>query len=243
MKRKSAPGSSKRSPKRAKASRSFIPKQRFGELKGLDTLLTESTAIVSTTNDSSNFYVLNLVPPGSGSFNRIGRKVRNKSVRVQGLARAQFGQASTTGNYNIYPLRMLVVWDKQPSGALPNFDAIFGYTPQTGTEASTVWANLRYDNTDRFRVLRDVKLEPKALVASALSAGTEVDTFYDVPFDEYIDLKGRETVYSGQSATQTIADISSGALYLIWRVPVATMASTHLWTISAVSTARLRYFD
>lgn len=213
------------------------------ELKGMDTLVTEASAIVNTTNDGSNTTVLNLVPPGSGSFNRVGRKIRMKSVRLRGIARLQSGQASTTGNYQFCPLRMVVVFDKQPSGALPVFSDIFGYTPQTGTEASTPWANLRYDNTDRFKVLKDCLIQPSVAVASALSGGTETDSFYDVPFDEYIKLKGLETVYSGQSATQTIADISSGALYVIWRVPSASVASTFLWTVSAVSLARLRYYD
>lgn len=213
------------------------------ELKGLDTLLTQASPIVATTTGSENTSVLNLVPPGSGSYNRVGRKIRMKSVRLRGLARFQCGQAGTTGNYTVYPLRMIVVLDKQPSGAQPIFSDIFGYTPQTGTEASTVMSNLRYDNTDRFKVLKDVLLEPDKLVASALSGGTEVDSFYSVKFDEYIKLNGVEAVYSGQSATQTIADISSNALYVIWRATVATSSAVHAWEVTADSIARLRYYD
>ncbi|AYP28927.1 MAG: coat protein/nuclear export [Cressdnaviricota sp.] len=216
---------------------------KHGELKGVDVLLTQ-TAIVATTNDSSNSVVLNLVPSGATSYNRVGKKIYNQSVRLKGVAIHQVGATTTTSNTLYTPLRMVVVWDKQPSsGAVPNWDAIFGYTPQNGTEASTVLSPPRYDNMDRFTVLRDIELEPKSIATPfAGVGGTELDGYFYVPFDEYIKLNGRETVFSGQTAAMTIADVSTGALYVYFRALV-NAAGTSVWTVDSSSVARLRYTD
>jgi len=221
--------------------------QRYAkpEVKGLDTTFT--AAIVSTTNDGSNIVPLNLIPPGSGSFNRIGRKARLLSARIRGAISFVTTPGSTgivNGNY----VRMLVVWDKQPSGALPSWNTIFGLTPQTGTETTSLLAPLAYDNMERFSVLKDVMLQPQDLLPVGVSA-TGVTTQI-VPFDTFISLKNCETTYSGQSATQTISDISSGALYLVFRAlaNVAYSGGTptvpgNQASIEANSFARLRFID
>jgi hypothetical protein len=213
------------------------------EVKGVDILLTQAT-IVNTTNDGTNAVVLNLIPPGSGSWNRIGRKAQLQSVRLRGTA--QFiGTPGSAGLTVQNWMRMVVVWDKQPSGTQPAWDTIFGITPQSGTEASTLLAPLRYDNMDRFQVLKDTVVSPNDCLPVGVAATGQ--TTQSIPFDCYIPLKGRETVYSGQTATQTIADISSGGLYVYFRcmynqavsgaVPQAQVA------IDANSLARLRFLD
>lgn len=213
------------------------------ELKGVDIALTQAS-IVATTNDSSNAAVLNLIPPGSGSWNRIGRKAQLNSIRLRGSC-IFTATPGSTGQASANWMRMVVVWDKQPSGSQPTFDAIFGITPQSGTETSTLLAPLRYDNMERFQVLKDVVLTPPdALPVGVVTSGT---TSQIVPFDCYISLGGRETVYSGQTATQTIADISSGGLYVYFRalynqtVSGATLGAAA--SIDAQSFARLRFLD
>lgn len=223
------------------SSRVFVPRQRLGEVKGLDTVLT-LTPVISTTNTNGSIFVLNLVAPGSASYNRIGRKIYNKSVRVRGSMYMQYALQATTSDLEANFCRMVLVWDKQPSsGSIPTFDTIFGITAQDGTESSSVLAPLRYDNMDRFKVLKDcvVEFHPQATppLGGSINLVTKI-----APFDEYVKLGGRETVYSGQSATQTIADISSGALYLVYRVYNNT-ATTCQVGIESNSFARLRYTD
>ena len=62
--------------------------------------------------------------------------------------------------------------------------------------------------------------------------------------DEYIKIPSScaTTVYSGQSSPQTIADISSGALYVIFRVDQNTTGKFTA-TVPSSSWARLRYYD
>lgn len=213
---------------------------RVGEVKGLDTSIG-LTPVIITTNTNGSIFVLNLIPPGTGSWNRVGRKCYLKSLRIKANATYQYAPFATTFNQAATFLRYIVVWDKQPSGGtIPSFDTIFGQTDQAGTESTTLLSPLKYDNMDRFQVLLDKRCDFNP--ASFASGGSVNAVGMSESIDEYIKLKGKECVYSGQSATQTIADISTGALYLIFRASQNT-ATSAVMTISTDSMARLRYTD
>lgn len=222
---------------RAKPKVDYVQLQKnSGEKKGVDQVLTLSPVIATTSTNGSAF-TLNLVRPGSASYNRVGRKIFLKSLRLTGQAEYLNGFAPTTGNITGGLLRMVVVWDKQPSGALPAFDEIFGVTLQDGTEQSQVLAPPRYDNMGRFQVLRDCHIQGLPQLTPGTGGSVNEITYY-YPFDEFIKLGNRTTVFSGQSSPSTIADISSGGLYVYFR---ATTGSTMY--ISSFSNARLRYSD
>ena len=69
--------------RRAEPAR-FIRPARAGETKGMDTDISTG-AIVSTTNTNANIGVLNLVQQGAGAWNRVGRKIHAKSIRIKGV--------------------------------------------------------------------------------------------------------------------------------------------------------------
>lgn len=211
-----------------------------GEKKGVDTSLS-LTPVIATTNTNASSFVLNLVQQGAGSWNRVGRKINLLSVRLRGTATFTIGPTVTTGNLLSNTMRMVVVWDKQPSGAaIPTFDAVFGKTAQDGTESCTFLDPVRYDNMDRFAILRDVVCAKSATAVLTTGTSNQLDMNFD--FDEFVKLGGREVVFSGQSAPMTIADISTGALYVYFRTEFNT-ASTNFVGIDAHSMARLRYTD
>lgn len=211
-----------------------------GELKGADTGLSRATAIEETTNSNAKIMVLNGISPGSASYNRIGRKIRMQSIRVTGhIQTLRINEAVTGDMYGNY-VRMVIVYDKQPSDALPNFDTIFGRTLTSGIEDSGILENLRYDNTGRFRVYMDEKIEFPAEFNN-LNAGTADRVRNFKLFDKYVKLPNLPTVYSGQSIPTTIADISSGALYFIIRAYIDDSTQTEMYIDNA--TARLRYYD
>lgn len=218
-------------------ARLFRPMARAGELKGVDTLLTQ-TPILDTTNTNAGIVVVNLVVPGTGSFNRVGRKIRMRSLRLVGDFDGQCTYQALQLTQHGGTVRMTVVYDKQPSGVLPTFDTIFGLTQPDGTEASTFLANLRFDNTERFVVLRDkiCNLNPEGITPTG---GAIISPKFH--FDEYIRLN-HDTVFSGQSSPQTISDISSGALYVIFRCDTNS-SGIFTATIPSYSFARLRYVD
>lgn len=213
--------------------------RKVGEVKGVDTDVSLAT-VPTTTNDNSGFVVLNLIQQGTGSWNRVGRKAYMKSVRCT-LDAVLAVTTASPNNVAAPCLRIALVWDKQPSGgSIPTFDTIFGHTLQDGTEASSVLDAVKYDNMDRFRVLKECFINPNPGILNSGMSGSGVYTlhFYE---DIYLKLK-KETVFLGQSSPMTIADISSGALYLVYRT-VSDTDTDDKWSINTTSFARLRYTD
>jgi len=210
------------------------------ELKGVDTQLTLSPIIATTSTNASSF-TLNLVPPGSGSWNRVGRRICMKNLRIKGNLLQTYALIATTNNILGNYVRMVVVWDRQPSsGSVPTYDTIFGNTDQAGTESTGILSTLKYDNMQRFRVLRDTVINCPADTTPGL-AGTQNLVTNCYPFDEYIKLPNLESTYSGQTATQTIADISTGALYVFFRAN--SNAASNFVEVDSDTWARLRYYD
>jgi len=206
--------------------------------KGMDTDVSLSP-VINTTGTNASSFVLNLVQAGNGSWNRVGRKIIPKSLRIKGVAIFQVTPTSPTGNQVGNEIRMVVVWDKQPSaGAVPNFDTIFGITTQDGTESCPdITCPPRFDTMDRFQIVRDCIFSQGMAVSN--SFGTAPSMQYVITIDEYIPLKVGETVFSGQSAPMTIADINSGALYVYFRA-----RNNQADTVPAIDAiARLRYIN
>lgn len=215
-----------------------VRRAQLGEKKGVDTDLA-LTGVLNTTSTNANIFVANLIQQGAGSWNRIGRKTFLKSLRIKGHVQIQATPVIATGVMLNNALRMVVVWDKQPSGAaIPNWDAIFGITAQDGVESCPDFTcPPRYDNMDRFRVLLD-----RPIVANpnfVTSTGSAPSNIQYVPVDEYLKLGGLECVYSGQSNPMTIADISTGALYIGFRSQNNSAGNT----INTDMVARLRFTD
>lgn len=214
-----------------------VPAARaLGEKKGMDTAISFGT-INSTVNDNSGMIVLNLIQQGAGSWNRVGRKVNLRSLRIRGdISHTQTtGASGTTVGQTV---RCVVVWDKQPSsGTIPQWQDMFGFTAQDGSEGTSMYAPIRYDNMDRFSILRDVTYDPQP---GAKSGNPDIVIYHNT-IDEYIRLGDRECVFSGQSNPMTIADISSGAIYFCVRAKI----NNPLTMVSSIGnmTARLRYTD
>lgn len=230
---------------RALVASPFVPPRQvrvpavrpLGEKKGMDTAIAFGQ-INSTVNDNSGMIVLNLIQQGAGSWNRVGRKVNLRSLRIRGDIIHQQTTVAATGFTQGQTVRCVVVWDKQPSsGTIPQWQDMFGFTAQDGTEGTSMYAPIRYDNMDRFSILRDVTYDPQP---GAKSGNPDVVTYYNT-IDEYIRLGDRECVFSGQSNPMTIADISSGAIYFCVRAKINNVNTTQ----SSINnmTARLRYTD
>lgn len=227
--------------KKRTVTRLPMARLRQVEKKGVDTDLTLAP-IISTTNTNGSAFVLNLVQAGTGSWNRVGRKIQLQSVRLKGSVISAYAPSATTGDLYDQLVRMVVVWDKQPSGgAIPAYDTVFGRTLQDGSEICQFNDNLRFDNMDRFQVLRDVILDT-AVGATPPIGGTTNLVRNLIPFDEFIKLNNREVVFSGQSSPMTIADISTGALYVYFRARYNTTGSIES-AVNGESVARLRYTD
>jgi len=219
---------------RSASYRQIAPKHsslRPRELKGIDTDLSAIGTVQSSTTGNDDIVVVNLVQQGTGSFNRVGRKIFPQSIRITAFFRLIQATNTNTSTY----LKWALVLDRQSSGAaLPNYDAIFASTAQDGTESSTLFSPLRFDNTDRFRVLKEGKYGLGQGAAFTNGLGGD-----QVVIDEYVQLKGLETVYNATASPMTIAEISSGALYFVARCTDTTNSTVVL----VGGSTRLRYYD
>ena len=152
---------------------------------------------------------------------------------------AQFSTLLGSNKKNGNWLRFIVLWDKQPNGnPIPAFDKVFGRVTQTGTVSTTTSDSLKYENMDRFKILREWVIVSNPMTEETGSS----ETYYVYKFDEYIKLKNLETVYSGSSNPTTITDITTGALYLVCRSYLNT-PSLAFAELGNDSTVRVRYYD
>lgn len=209
---------------------------RFQEVKALD-VAKGFAPYVST----ASVVALNLIQAGSSFFNRVGRRLRMKSIQIQGYIELQ----SVTGQVVPDLLRTVVVYDRQTNGAYPALADIFQDTDQTGANTTNELSGLNLNNRERFAILMDLKHKTPVLHAAAgvidttqgiwpTDQGLQVNGGFNI--NEFRKLRGVETHYKADSNPAVIGDISTGGLYL-----VTFCGTSGQWTLDVKT--RLRYND
>lgn len=170
-----------------------------------------SSSIITSTTSNGQIVLVNGIERGSAEFQRLGNKATMVNLRIYGPLHYWFSQTAA-GTVVSNAFRMVVVWDKTPNGVVPKFDEIFGQTSTNGTESTEIWDPKKFDNTNRFQILRDktVACNPQYPPQATPALGSQTYLF-----DEFIPLGKRVTQYQGSDATA--ASISSGGLYVIFR--------------------------
>lgn len=216
-----------------------------GEVKGLDvtnaTTCTTNTVVAWTLNATGKLNCLNLITTGSSSWNRIGRKVALKSFRLRGFLTATNNAAA--GPEGPILQRMVLLYDKQPNGALPTIGDIFLDQASVAADSSntSVTSGLNLNNRDRFEVLLDRQYySPPTNTGTGLSTNTGlVATCDPMTFDWYIHLRNREVHYKADSSPAVIGDIATGSLVFITFGNVTAGQEPYSLTASI----RIRYSD
>lgn len=218
--------------------------EAVGEIKGVDYDLDDemplNKVVPATFNTNDAIICVNAIRQGTGSYERVGRKIKPRTLFIRGVIR----QTSTANGTMAWPaqVRMCVVWDKQPSGVLPTYDQIFGITDSEGDTQVDFSSPPNYANMDRFRVLAD-EIVSGNTAFGAYIVGNPAPAFNGATqhvFERFVRIpKTYETVYGATAEDPSVAQISSGALYVIFR---ATQAADTLSTID-FGVARLRYTD
>lgn len=237
--------------------------QKDTEKKGCDFALEKPVASPTfgfgmtgpiTSNLSNNGFmaVVNLLQVGAAAWNRVGRKVTLQSIRLRGNFQWDYTLDDTVspGQFPSNIVRMFVVWDKQPNNqVVPSFSDIFGRTNQGGFTSTDLQDPVRYGEMERFSVLRDeiIHFHPD-MNPIYTSGGTTHNppAFKVVPFDVFVDLKGREAVYSTSSSPATSADLATGSVLIGFkalREGTASPTDQNDVSIGTSSFARLRYTD
>lgn len=174
-------------------------------------------------NTTGSIVLLNAVTQGAAVTQRVGKKIALKGLQCRGL---MIADATAVVNDVAY----LIVYDKRPTGALPNITDIL----------NTINSNSMNNdaNAGRFSILKRVD---EYLIGNPSFTGAVSNALTDKTGcgqDWWLDLKGRETVYKA-AATGSIGDIEQGALYLV------TVGSNAAGTTDATLTVgfRLRFLD
>jgi len=187
---------------------------KVGEKKFVDTSI--SFVVPSAYSGNNGAVVLNLIQEGSSSFERTGRTVKLEAVRIRGYIRTLQRQEPTVGNMYANLVRIVVVWDREPTGTIPDWNAIFLNVDQTGGTANLLFSSVKPEEIPRFSVLRDVTTQIIPQVFPTGGSENFCESKHHI--DEYIKLNMRETHYtSANSDPCTIANIKTGALYLYAR--------------------------
>lgn len=201
------------------------------EIKAID--IAQATQLFRVPGTGTNIDLLNGIQSGAGFFSRIGSRVELKNLHIRGMI-------LTVSSCATELCRMLIVYDRQPVGSLPNINDILQSRAQDGTTTNTGSSEVNLDNRDRFIIVRDMQWYMPAqtftagVVTNAAFPGFGKNTF---EVNEFIKLKGLGTHFKSSNNPTTIADIASGALY------VAFVSSGGDSDVAFYGGFRLRYED
>lgn len=216
-------------------NRILAPAPRNGrpEVKMVDNMNGESI-ITQALNTTGTLNVVNLIRSGSGFNQRIGRRIEMKSLHLTGLIKP-------TGVVNpSYDMgRILVVYDRQPNGAVPTIAQILLSYDQGSATSTNALSFTNPDQRERFMILMDERIAlPSYATSTGLTGGCDGPN-KSFLVNRFINLAGLRTQYGLDSSVAAIGDIASGALYVL---SLGSFASgTAAWTLSC--TWRLRYQD
>lgn len=189
-----------------------------------------TTYQVNTTGD---FVLIHIPQLGTDYTARIGRKTHVKSVYIRGFIATEPSLQVPAAPISTVTqqARFILFVDSQPNGAEPAVTDLLN----TATPAS----QLNLNNRDRFRIIKDkvytfgpIKVIDTATQAYAWSTGMQ-----SAGFKCYKKLN-LETIFNGTNGG-TIADITSGALYMFW----IGSAAAGTGDVNAIVSSRVRFID
>lgn len=213
MKRRRAePFAPYRSIRRAVPKRRLVAPPRTGGFRGQTAPFRRITAErkvidVNTAtyncNTTGSVTLLNGVAVGSDYTDRVGRKIRMKSVYVRGIVGHE--SIPTSGFSNQEICRMLIVYDTQTNGSVPALTDIL--------KEATSLSQLNLNNRDRFKVLVDKQysVAPYLTIQADAIAVSGSPTNYSVK--KYKKLN-HEVIFNGTAST--VGSIATGALWMVW---------------------------
>jgi len=176
---------------------------------------------------NKNAYLLNAVDSGNGVNNRIGNRIELRALRLRlapQFADGVFNAGGGIGNNQNFSARVLVFYDRQPTGGLPPLDNVLGTWTQGGLQTySSIFNGINVSFRERFVVLADemVSCPVAGWNGSAVVEGVQSPVFSTPPgpgnasvryIDKYIKLKGLTTVFQGTPAS--ISNCTMGSLYM-----------------------------
>lgn len=182
-------------------------------------------------NTTGSITLLCFPVTGADQNARIGRKIQIKSVYVRGAVFSDFAtRAPVAAEANpTQQGRMIIVWDTQPNGAVMTIAQLLN--------TATPLSMLNLDNRDRFKIIKEKVFHfgPSAIGAAGVA------TYAVSPQSANIKCYAKMNHSMQFNAVNggTIADVTSGALYMVWIGTTVAGAND----ITATVSTRVRYSD
>lgn len=220
-----------------------------GEVKSLD--VGSATAVAPggaplAINTTGSVAAINLVTAGSSFFQRVGRKIEMKSVELSYQISPITSQTLATAQDW---LRILIVYDRQTNGALPNVSDVLQDTDAAGANTTNIASGVNLNNRDRFLVIYDDRTQLPQ-VTNTMGVLTNVfpnsfggrngtsSGFGNVHI--FRKLKGLVCHFKADSVPGVIGDVATGGLFLITIGSLAAAAQNFALTPWKI---RVRYND
>lgn len=215
-----------RAPMSTRGWRPFTAITANSELKVQD--IPTTTYQVNTTGSIT----LLAIPVTGADFNaRIGRKIKLRSLFIRGRVQLEVDATLAAVSVTGQQARCMIVYDLQPNGAAPAITDILN----TADPAS----QLNLNNRDRFRVLydREFPFDPYQSITTATQAQLCWGrTLHNVKLYKKLN---HEMIFNAVNGG-TVADIASGALYMVW---IGSAAAASNGDVNAIVSTRVRYSD
>jgi len=210
------------------STRGWKPFNRVGvntELKVQD--LATATYQINTTGSLT----LLAVPIVGADYNaRIGRKIRLQSVFIRGYVRTESGPSAVTSAI-AQQCRFMLVYDLQPNGAAMTITDLLNTADPS--------SQLNLNNRDRFRIIADQEFVFDHY--NYVTTATQTSQAFGRTIQNFKKYKklNLEMIFNAVNGG-TIADIASGALYMVW---IGSNAAGSNTDANAVVSTRVRYSD
>lgn len=172
------------------------------------------TGVALAMNTTGTIQALNLIQVGSSMFNRIGRKIEMRSLRlVCNINTLNVTRATISPQIG----RIMVIYDRQTNGANPTLTDFLQDTDQAGGNSASTLSGLNMNNRERFVTIIDKKT---SLPQGTATAGVLTNVFPNgepIPetIDEFRRLRGLTTHYKADSNPAVIGDIATGGLFIL----------------------------
>lgn len=195
-------------------------------------LLAPTGIVMNTTGTIQN---LAAIQQGTAESQRVGNKVALKSLRLR-LRLRNSGFLTD----QISAGRVMVIYDRQPNGVYPAISTILSTVNQAGTIiAGTLDSSINVNLLERFIVVMDkyLALQPSNNALQPYNTGSTDQRNFQI--DEFLKLKNLETAFSDTVSPMTIAQVPTGALYLICLGNIVSGSEPFYWQ----GEVRLRFRD
>jgi len=225
-----------------KVDNAMNPTQSSVEIKTADTNGAVSE-VETTLSSNGSTWLLNPITVGNAFYQRIGKKFTAKNLRVRGEIIFYSDMVMIPTSIHNNAVRLVVVYIKEHTASLPDFNEIFQGISSTGSTVATMYSGLNPSRYPNVFVLRDWIVEQPPMTPFVPPTSPPGDPLASainrVRFDEFIDCGPLSTFVRSNASPMTVDNIENGAILLFAR---ASEASTVAWA-GMNFIARYRYTD